>query len=312
MASKKNFAIGTVCLDRVLTISGSLNVGEKHQVLCNKVFIGGQGYRAIYTASCLGSSFEFVSVFAGDAQRAVSELEANGSFATYSLTSDEAPSQATIVISNDCDDVRTVFSQPSPELIAHSLSKSDIERISRESNILFCDGAQNINLQIDIASASSGCVVVDLEVDTDETRKLATHADIVTCSSSYLEQRFGEITIPALRVIEQEGRGNNTIAGFTDGAQGSIFVQGDISIFTPSFSRVKEIDGTGCGDAYRGGFLHGLNSPQFSLPQAIALGSSCGSCAVEVLGFPKFDKVEIETVFARYQQIILKQKINTL
>ncbi len=46
---------------------------------------------------------------------------------------------------------------------------------------------------------------------------------------------------------------------------------------------VESVDGTGAGDSFSAGFLHGLGNGQ-SLEQALRLGVACGSLSTRSLG----------------------------
>lgn len=86
----------------------------------------------------------------------------------------------------------------------------------------------------------------------------------------------------------------------TRGAEGSTLHHGGRTETIPPVRAREALDPTGCGDAYRGGLLHGLSSG-LGWPVAARLGSVMGAMKIEHLG-PQNHRVDRDAVAARYRE----------
>lgn len=86
----------------------------------------------------------------------------------------------------------------------------------------------------------------------------------------------------------------------TRGAQGSVLHHGGQEQTIAAVPITRAVDPTGCGDAFRGGLLHGLASG-LGWPVAVRLGSVMGAIKIEQEG-PQNHRVDRAEVQARYRQ----------
>ena len=87
----------------------------------------------------------------------------------------------------------------------------------------------------------------------------------------------------------------------TRGGEGSTLHHGGRVETIPPAPAAKALDPTGCGDAYRGGLLHGLSSG-LGWPVAARLGSVLGAMKIEHLG-PQNHRVDRDAVARRYREV---------
>ena len=87
----------------------------------------------------------------------------------------------------------------------------------------------------------------------------------------------------------------------TRGGEGSTLHHGGRVEAIPPAPATKALDPTGCGDAYRGGLLHGL-SCGLGWPVAARLGSVLGAMKIEHLG-PQNHRVDRDAVARRYRAV---------
>jgi adenosine kinase len=106
--------------------------------------------------------------------------------------------------------------------------------------------------------------------------------------------------------LQQTGCSEEEVAGLCDavvitrGPKGSEVRANGESIPIPPVSTDRVVDPTGCGDAYRAGFLYGVGSGQ-PLDVVGRIGSVFGACQVEVQGTQVL-KLDLEGVRLRYEQ----------
>ena len=96
-------------------------------------------------------------------------------------------------------------------------------------------------------------------------------------------QRFSHETQPkrAARALLHTGPG---LVVITDGIRGSyIFPHGEAGFHQPAFKMPQVVDTTGCGDAYHGAFLFGLNR-KMTLQQSAALASAVAALNTRDVG----------------------------
>ena len=107
--------------------------------------------------------------------------------------------------------------------------------------------------------------------------------------------------------LEQTGVGESEIAArcasviITLGAEGSEIRAGRDSLRIPPVEAKRVVDPTGCGDAYRAGFLFGIASGE-PLDVAGRIGSLLGSWQVEVEGAQAL-AYDLAAVRARYAEV---------
>jgi adenosine kinase len=105
---------------------------------------------------------------------------------------------------------------------------------------------------------------------------------------------------------EQTGRTEEEIAGrcgaviITRGGEGSEIRTGGRSVLIPPYAAKEVVDPTGCGDAYRAGFLYGVANGH---PVEVSgrLGSLLGGLQVEIEGAQALD-YDLEAIRARYAE----------
>src|SRR5690606_11516131 len=87
----------------------------------------------------------------------------------------------------------------------------------------------------------------------------------------------------------------------TRGANGShLYQPGGTRVEVPAARAAREVDPTGCGDAYRGGLLYGL-AEGWSWERAARLGSVMGAIKVESQG-PQNHAPDRATIAARHRE----------
>jgi len=105
---------------------------------------------------------------------------------------------------------------------------------------------------------------------------------------------------------EQTGKSEEDLAGrcesviITRGGEGSEIRRGGESIRIPPYRAQEVVDPTGCGDAYRAGFLYGLANGH-ALDVAGRLGSLLGGLQVEVQGAQTLT-YDLATIRKRYTE----------
>jgi len=122
--------------------------------------------------------------------------------------------------------------------------------------------------------------------------------DIVTNSGSYIRNIFPGVDVH--RHARQLQAINQGIVITTDGGEEVFAIDRDGSAFTAHPPKVKVVDATGAGDAFRAGLLFGLDKG-LSLADSVCWGMATGSLKVGHVGaattLPTF--AEIETLAKR-------------
>ncbi len=98
-----------------------------------------------------------------------------------------------------------------------------------------------------------------------------------------LRERLGISVKDITSALAGGASGGTSFFVETMGEKGSILRLDDQEVFIPAVRAKKIVDPTGCGDAFRAGFLTGL-SRGYSLEEACKLGAKLGSRAVESKG----------------------------
>ena len=78
----------------------------------------------------------------------------------------------------------------------------------------------------------------------------------------------------------------------TRSEQGSVIVQGDVTVVQPAIPVGKVVDTTGAGDAYTAGFLHGLTSGE-PLESCAGLATNCATGVIQKVG-ARIDKAMLK------------------
>jgi sugar/nucleoside kinase (ribokinase family) len=240
--------------------------------------------RVAVLLSQLGMSTEFVSVVGRDfVEETVGYLQRFGVGTRRLAVSDEPTTISVILTAGDCRQIRMGLSRSLQQQRLPPRAWKSLTRIRQ----LYCDGSGNVELQCELAERAK-VVVIDLEEDTPQTRRLAAAASIICTSEEFLTGRFPRLRPEdAIQRLAAECGPKLQLAGATLGKKGAIFCDVPRRRLIRSKSLpVQCLDPTGAGDAYHAGLAWGAFTGQ-STRVMIAAGTATASLTVEVLGIPE-------------------------
>jgi sugar/nucleoside kinase (ribokinase family) len=121
-------------------------------------------------------------------------------------------------------------------------------------------------------------VISDI-IDLDHPAQPFT--SIAVISAAYLRAKMPEVDCcNHARALQEINHG---IIILTDGPKPVFCLDSEGRKFTVTPAKVNAVDGTGCGDAFRGGFIYGLLQG-LTLEEAVCRGVAAGSIKVQHLG----------------------------
>ena len=267
-------------VDQLLTEGGKSILSEPYQY-----FPGGMGLRVARVLGQFGLSPMFVSVVGNDFPRAKKYLEEAKVNTEYFVEKGEATTLSVILVRGQH---RTVFMGLSAALRDQILDEPSKKAVAAV-DWLYCDGSGNLGLQIELAKATRGTVVVDFERDQPKLRELSRFAHVVICSKEYVDARWPSAELEErLQQLEHDSP-KAWLIGVSFGASGSVFLEKTEEhyrqINTPA-CKASVVDTTGAGDAFSAGLVYGL-AVHWPAEKALRFASAAGAIAVADLGFPK-------------------------
>src|SRR5437867_6553405 len=139
----------------------------------------------------------------------------------------------------------------------------------------------------------------------DELREILKNIDILKIDDSEARQLSGEYNLRKAAAAIQAMGPKTLIA--TRGAHGStLFSESDIFAVT-AYPLEDEVDPTGAGDAFAGGFFGYLaqkpSVDQATLRRAVIFGSVMGSFCVEDFGTRRLERLSFDEILDRYRRI---------
>ncbi len=131
----------------------------------------------------------------------------------------------------------------------------------KEASVLYLDGS-DILVSLELANEARGRgipVVIDADLERDETLELAQITDIVIASRGFAEWATGasDAESGATKLLNQTGAKQVVVTAGEEGAWGAQTESQSPSVHIPAFP-VDVYDTTGAGDVYHGAFLVGV------------------------------------------------------
>ncbi len=139
----------------------------------------------------------------------------------------------------------------------------------------------------------------------DELREVLKLVDILKIDDSEARQLSGEYNLRRAAAAIQ-AMGPKTVVA-TRGSHGSMLFDGSDIFAVAAYPLEEEVDPTGAGDAFAGGFF-GYLAQNASLDagvlrRAVIFGSVMGSFCVEDFGTRRLERLTLDEIFDRYRQI---------
>jgi sugar/nucleoside kinase (ribokinase family) len=143
-----------------------------------------------------------------------------------------------------------------------------------------------------------------IDVTPDELRGVLKGVDILKIDDAEARQLSGEYNLrkAAAKILDMGPR----MLVATRGSHGVTLFSGDEIFAAPAFPLEDEVDPTGAGDSFAGGFFGYLAQcgrvDEDALRQAIIFGSVMGSFCVEDFGTRRLERLTWDEIMERYRQ----------
>jgi sugar/nucleoside kinase (ribokinase family) len=145
-----------------------------------------------------------------------------------------------------------------------------------------------------------------IETTRDDLRKVLEHVDILKIDDSEVRELSGQYNLrKAAASIREMGPG---MLVATRGAHGSMLFNGQDVFAAPTYPlEVDEVDPTGAGDSFAGGFFGYLaQNPEIDdavLRRAAVFGNVMGSFCVEDYGTRRLERLTWDEIVERYRKV---------
>lgn len=303
---------GSVAFDTIMVFDGHF----KDQILPEKVHMlnvafltprlkkefGGCAANIAYNLVGLGGDATILATVGHDAASYMQRLQ-DHNIDTSAIQTVPSEFTAQAFITTDLDDNQIIAFHPGAMSLAHQVSAQETAALHPDSRLIGIVGPNGKDAMLQHARefADAGIAFIfdpgqGLPMfDGDELKALVAQATAVTVNdyeSQLLVDRTG--------MTESEISQQVEALIVTRGGEGSqLFVDGEQTSVAPA-AISSAVDPTGCGDAYRGGLLHGLANG-WSWLDSVQLGSVMGAIKIEQQG-PQNHAVDAAEIGRRYQQ----------
>jgi sugar/nucleoside kinase (ribokinase family) len=144
-----------------------------------------------------------------------------------------------------------------------------------------------------------------IESTPNELKEAITQVDILKIDDSEVRQLSGEYNLrKAAAAIQQMGP---KMLVATMGSHGSMLFNGADIFGVTAYPLEDEVDPTGAGDSFAGGFFGYLaqnpSLDEATLRRAVIFGSVMGSFCVEDFGTRRLERLTLEEINARYREM---------
>jgi sugar/nucleoside kinase (ribokinase family) len=181
----------------------------------------------------------------------------------------------------------------------------------READVVFL-GNMHPALQLSVVEQVTskrlvGMDSMNLWIDTtlDDLRGVLKQVDILKIDDSEARQLSGEFNLRRAAAAIQEMGPKMLVA--TRGANGSMLFNGPSIFAVSSYPLEDEVDPTGAGDSFAGGFFGYLaqkpSLDEATLRRAVIFGSVLGSFCVEDYGTRRIERLTFNEILDRYRRI---------
>jgi sugar/nucleoside kinase (ribokinase family) len=144
-----------------------------------------------------------------------------------------------------------------------------------------------------------------IETTPNELREVIKHVDILKLDDSEVRQLSGEFNLRRAAAAIQQMGPQMLVA--TRGSHGSMLFNGPSIFAVSSYPLEDEVDPTGAGDSFAGGFFGYLaqkpSLDEATLRRAVIFGSVMGSFCVEDFGTRRLERLNFNEVLDRYRRI---------
>ena len=183
----------------------------------------------------------------------------------------------------------------------------------KQADIIFL-GNMHPSLQLNVLEQVSskrlaGLDSMNLWIETtpDELREALAQVDILKIDDSEARQLSGEHNLRKAAAVIQ-GMGPKIVVA-TRGSHGSMLFNGSDIFAVAAYPLEDEVDPTGAGDSFAGGFFGYLaqnaSLDESVLRRAVIFGSVMGSFCVEDFGTRRLERLSYDEILDRYRQIKL-------
>jgi sugar/nucleoside kinase (ribokinase family) len=148
---------------------------------------------------------------------------------------------------------------------------------------------------------------MNLWIDTtpNELREVVKHVDILKLDDAEVRQLSGEFNLRRASAAIQQMGPRMLVA--TRGSHGSMLFNGPSIFAVSAYPLEDEVDPTGAGDSFAGGFFGYLaqkpSLDEATLRRAVIFGSVMGSFCVEDFGTRRLERLNFNEVLDRYRRI---------
>jgi sugar/nucleoside kinase (ribokinase family) len=144
-----------------------------------------------------------------------------------------------------------------------------------------------------------------IETTGKELREALKRVDILKIDDSEARELSGQYNLRKAALAVQEMGPKMLVA--TQGSHGAMLFNARDIFAMPAYPLEDEVDPTGAGDCFAGGFFGYLaqkpSLDEATLRQAMILGSVMGSFCVEDFGTRRIERLTLEEIFDRYRAI---------
>jgi sulfofructose kinase len=274
--------VGTNSVDEVLKLpleTGAVPPGGKVRITDRQFLCGGQ--TATVTAACaaLGLRSGYLGVFGSDDHGRLirNALKSAGVDVRESIDCD-APNRGAVILV-DPQGTRTVLWHRSERL---KLPFEKLRPSALQASMVHIDD-DDPDIAVHAATVARACgavVTSDLEHLSDQVELLIASVTFPIFEQSLPERLTGERDPE--RALRKLRRLNDGLLVMTRAEQGSVALEGDTFHVAPAF-KVKVVDGTGAGDVFRAGFIHGLLQKR-SVPDLLRFANAAAALSCTTLG----------------------------
>lgn len=144
-----------------------------------------------------------------------------------------------------------------------------------------------------------------IEITTNELRDVISRVDILKVDDSEARQLSEEYNLRKAATVIQEMGPKMLVA--TRGSHGSMLFNGSDIFAVAAYPLEDEVDPTGAGDSFAGGFFGYLaqrpSLDESTLRRAVIFGSVMGSFCVEDFGTRRLQSLTFDEILDRYRKI---------
>ena len=181
----------------------------------------------------------------------------------------------------------------------------------READIVFL-GNMHPSLQLSVLDQVTSKRIVGMdsmnlwiETTSNELRDVLKRADILKLDDAEARQLSGEYNLRKAAAVIQKMGPRMLVA--TRGSHGSMLFNEDDIFAVTAYPLEDEIDPTGAGDSFAGGFFGYLaqksSLDRATLRSAVIFGSVMGSFCVEDFGTRRLERLTFDEILDRYRNI---------